>query len=305
MKDGNGTEMLLYSKEDRKHKMIRFLKAHAGIIAGAFLYTAPYNLLTTPMGLYSGYLTGVAQIIRTLLGEALPIPMSFDWTGIILYILNVPLLILAYKALGKRFFAETVFTVTLTAVFFSVIPVPASPFIEDKLTACLIAGGVSGFGAGLILRCGSSGGGMDIVGMYFTRKYANFGVGKLSMLVASFIFLYCAVFYPLDTVIYSLIFTVVGTAAMDKAHYQNVKMSVFIITKNLYIGDLITCSLNRSATFWEGKGAYSRDSFYVYMTAVSKYEAARLKEEIEKVDAGAFVVFQKIDSVAGRFENHL
>lgn len=298
-------DVLLYNKEDRKRKIVRFLKAHAGIIAGAFLYTAPYNLLTTPMGLYSGYLTGVAQIIRTLLGDVFHISMSFDWTGIILYMLNVPLLFLAYRALGKRFFAETLFTVTLTAFFFSVLPVPASPFIEDKLTACLIAGAVSGFGAGLILRCGSSGGGMDIIGMYFTRKYANFGVGKVSMIVASFIFLYCAVFYQLETVVYSVIFTVVGTAAMDKAHYQNVKMSVFIITKNAYIGDLITCSLNRSATFWDGKGAYSGDSFYVYMAAVSKYEAARLKAEVEMVDKDAFVVFQKIDSVSGRFENHL
>ncbi len=60
-----------------------FWKAHAGIVAGAFLYTAPYNLLTTPMGLYSGYLTGVAQIIRTVLADIIHIRMTFDWTGII------------------------------------------------------------------------------------------------------------------------------------------------------------------------------------------------------------------------------
>lgn len=282
-----------------------FWKAHAGIVAGAFLYTAPYNLLTTPMGLYSGYLTGVAQIIRTVLADIIHIRMTFDWTGIILYLLNIPLLFLAYKALGKRFFWETVFTVSLTAVFFSVLPVPALPFIEDKLTACLIAGMVSGYGAGLILRCGASGGGLDIVGMYFMKKNPSFSVGKISMAVAAFVFLYCAVYYQLETVIYSIIFTAVGVFSMDRAHYQNVKMSVVIITKSAYIGDLITCSLKRSATYWKGTGAYTMEDYYVYVTAVSRYEAIRLRAEIEKADPQAFLIFQNVQSVAGHFESHL
>lgn len=298
-------ENILETKKVNIWKSGKFWKNHMGILIGAFLYTAPYNLITTPMGLYSGYLTGAAQIIRTLLSEGLHIPMTFDWTGIILYMMNIPLLFLAYKALGKRFFAETVFTVTLTAIFFSVIPAPSAPLIEDKLTACLIAGVISGFGAGLILRCGSSGGGVDIIGMYFLKKNPNFGVGKISMMVAAFIFLYCGVFYELEIVIYSVIFTAAGTMAMDRAHYQNVKMSVLIITKSAYIGDLITCSLERSATYWEGTGAYSLEPYYVYVAAISKYEAGRLKAAIEKVDPSAFVIFQNIQSVAGHFESHL
>lgn len=282
-----------------------FNRKHIGIITGAFLYTAPYNLLTTPMGLYSGYLTGVAQIIRTVLSEVFGIPMTFDWTGIILYMMNIPLLFLAYRTFGKRFFAETVFTVTLTAVFFSVLPVPAVCLLEDKLTACLIAGAISGYGAGLILRCGASGGGMDIIGMYFLKRNPNFGVGKISMFVAVFVFAYCAVFYEPETVVYSVIFTAAGTMVMDKVHYQNVKMSVVIITKSAYIGDLITCTLGRSATFWKGTGAYSMEEFYVYVTAVSKYEAARLQSDIKIIDENAFIIFQNVQSVAGHFESHL
>ena len=282
-----------------------FVKRHIGIITGALLYTAPYNLLTTPMGLYSGYLTGVAQIIRTVLSGFFRIPMTFDWTGIILYLMNIPLLFLAYRTFGKRFFAETVFTVTLTAVSFSVLPVPAVCLIEDKLTACLVAGAISGYGAGLILRCGASGGGMDIVGMYFLKKNPNFGVGKISMFVAVFVFAWCAVCYEPETVVYSVIFTAVGTMVMDRAHYQNVKMSVVIITKSAYIGDFVTCQLGRSATFWKGTGAYSMEEYYVYVTAVSKYEANRLQSAIKQVDENAFIIFQNVQSVAGHFESHL
>lgn len=290
-------ENLLFSK--------KFWKSHAGIIAGAFLYTAPYNLITTPMGLYSGYLTGIAQILRNLFSTILPVSMTFDWTGIILYLLNIPLFVLAYCKLGKRFFAETFFAVSLTTIFFSVIPIPAKPLIEDRLTGSLIAGVISGFGTGLILRCGGSGGGLDIIGMYLIQKNPNFSVGKLSMLVASFVFLYCAVFYELEIMIYSAVFTLAGTLTIDRVHFQNIKMMVTIITKSAYTGDLITCSLHRTATCWEGKGVYSMEPYYVYMTVISKYEAGILKESIEKTDPQAFLIFQDIQAVAGHFESHL
>lgn len=76
------------------------------------------------------------------------------------------------------------------------IPVRAAPLIQDKLTACLVAGCISGTGVGIILRSGSSGGGIDIIGMYMLKKNPNSGVGKVSMAVASFVFLYCLIFFP-------------------------------------------------------------------------------------------------------------
>ncbi len=283
----------------------KFWKAQIGICVGAFLYTVPYNRIITPMGLYNGYMTGIAQIIKTILSGVLGIPVLFDWTGIILFLMNIPLFILAYKALGKHFFWETVFTVMLTAIFFSIIPVRDTPLIQDKLTACLIAGTVSGFGAGLILRCGSSGGGLDIIGMYLLKKNPNSGVGKVSMTIAAFVFLYCVIFYQIETVVYSVVFTIVGAIVMDKVHYQNIKMFVVIITRLEYMGDIITCSLKRSSTCWKGTGVYSLNPRYVYITAVSKYEAEILRRDIEKLDPDAFVVFQNVQSVSGNFESHL
>mgnify|MGYP005759950375 FL=1 len=279
-------------------------KNYAGIFIGAFLFAAPYNLITTPLGLYSGNLTGAAQIIRTVLTDVFQIPMNFDCTGIILYMMNIPLFFLAYRELGKRFFWRTLITVTLTALFFSILPIPPGPLIADKLTSCLIAGAVSGFGAGLILRCGSSGGGIDIIGMYCLKKNPDFGVGKITLLIAAFIFLYCGIFYELETMIYSAVFTVISTFAMDKAHYQNVKMSVIIISKSSYIGDLITCSLRRSATYWKGTGAYSMDPYYVYVSALSRYEVERLRADVEKIDPDAFIIIQNVQAVTGHFESH-
>ena len=260
MKERTYMENLLEVSDDRKKQSKqKFWKAQIEIVIGAFLYTVPYNLIITPMGLYNGYMTGIAQIIKTILVRLLGIPVLFDWTGIILLGLNI----------------------LLHTIFFSVIPVRAAPLIQDKLTACLVAGCISGTGVGIILRSGSSGGGIDIIGMYMLKKNPNSGVGKVSMAVASFVFLYCLIFF------------------------QNIKMTVVIITKLDYIGDLITCSLRRSATCWEGRGVYSMDTRHVYITAVSKYEAEILKREIQAIDSDAFVIFQKVQSVEGHYESHL
>ena len=125
------------------------------------------------------------------------------------------------------------------------------------------------------------------------------------MAVASFVFLYCLIFFQIETVVYSAIFTIAGAVVIDRVHEQNIKMTVVIITKLDYIGDLITCSLRRSATCWEGRGVYSMDTRHVYITAVSKYEAEILKREIQAIDSDAFVIFQKVQSVEGHYESHL
>lgn len=78
-------ENLLEVSDDRKKQSKqKFWKAQIEIVIGAFLYTVPYNLIITPMGLYNGYMTGIAQIIKTILVRLLGIPVLFDWTGIIL-----------------------------------------------------------------------------------------------------------------------------------------------------------------------------------------------------------------------------
>ena len=48
--------------------------------------------------------------------------------------------------------------------------VPNTPIIEDVLTSCVVAGVIGGFGIGMVLRSSGSGGGLDILGVYMTKK---------------------------------------------------------------------------------------------------------------------------------------
>jgi len=284
-----------------------FWKKQLLVALGALIFVLPYNLIITPMHLYSGNFTGLAQIVRTLLVDYahVMLPTGFDITGIILYIINIPLLILAYKKIGKIFFVNTIITVTLVTLFFSIVPTPVDPIITDRLTGSILSGMICGSGSGLILRSGSSGGGLDIIGMYFTKTRPNFSVGKAVLLVAAFIFALCLFLYDFEIVVYSAIFTFTLSFTVDRAHHQNVKVSAIIFTKNPDIASVIISDLDRGGTAWSGEGVYSHDPMIVYMTVVSRYEVNKLKREVQALDPQAFVVVHNVSDIEGFFQPHL
>ena len=284
-----------------------FIKKQFLVGVGAIIFVLPYNLLITPMHLYSGNFTGIAQILRTLLVDYahVALPRGFDITGIILFLINIPLLTLAFLKLGKFFFVKTVITTALISLFFSLIPVPPEPIISDPLTACLIGGVVAGFGAGMILREGSSGGGLDILGMYFAQKRPNFSVGKVVVIVAIFVFTTCLFLYDFEVVVYSAIFTYTSSFALDRFHYQTVKVSAFIVTSNPEVAQVITQDLSRGGTEWTGQGVYSHTKMHVYMTVLSKYEVNKLRRKVHALDPHSFIAFQTVSAIEGYFQPHL
>ena len=140
-------------------------------IMGALIYALGINLFVAPLGLFTGGLMGLCQLLRSLILMLLGIEsLNFELAGVILYAFNVPLLILAYRSMGRVFFRNTLICSTAYAVFASVVPVPAAPIVEDMLTGCLLGGVISGVGSGLALTSGCCGGGLDLLGLYLAKR---------------------------------------------------------------------------------------------------------------------------------------
>ena len=137
----------------------RWLKLCVGVL-GALVVATSINLFVVPHGLYTSGLLGFCQLIRTILVQKLGLTPAFDVAGILYLLLNIPLLLLAWKNLGRAFVVRTLICTVSCSVFLTVIPVPAEPIIEDLLTSCLLGGIVCGFAGGLILTCGCSSGGI-------------------------------------------------------------------------------------------------------------------------------------------------
>lgn len=278
-------------KRIENKKLLYEAERTLGCIFGALLYAVGVNLFLVPVGLYTGGLVGICQVIRTILVEYLNLPVgNIDIAGIIYYIVNIPIFLVAMKKMGKRFLAKTLVTVTVMTVFMSVIP--AKLIIEDMMASSVVGGIIAGVGIGITLRMASSGGGMDIVGVLLVRWRKDFSVGKVNLLVNILLYGACLFMFDIEIVIYSVIFASVYSVAMDKVHAQNINMAVNIITKvdTKAMEQEIFEELGRGVTKWQAVGAYTEEKEHVLYIMLSKYEINRLKAIVRKYDSRAFIV---------------
>ncbi|MBO5869946.1 MAG: YitT family protein [Clostridia bacterium] len=283
---------------------VDFLKA-SSIFVGALVYAFGMNCFVVPTGLYTSGLLGFSQIIRTVLEEFFALSFPFDISGIISFGLNIPLLIFAYKAVGKTFIFKTLFCIVVQTVLLSVLPI--NTIIDDPLTSCIVGGIMCGFGVGVSLRNGGSTGGVDVIGMYFAKK-SSYSVGTVSMIFNIFVY-GCAflIMHDLERIIYTLIYASISTIALDRMHIQNINSEVIIISKqkNAEIQEAIIREMHRGVSYWEGYGAYTGESNHVLYVVVSKYEVSQLKKIVKKIDPNSFVSIKNGIDITGNFQKRL
>ena len=227
-------------------------------VFATFLYALGVNLFVVPMGLYSGGVVGLSQIIRTLLAQAVELPAGVDIAGILYFLINIPVLYLAWRDLGRAFLIRTLICVGASSLFLSVIQSPAVPILDDPLASCLVGGILCGFALGLALTCGCSTGGLDVVGLCLTKRGSRFTVGRFSLGFNIVLYVACALLFDIQTAIYSVIYTVFCSLFIDRGHQQNINVQVLIFTRDAdpELPRSIMSRLGRGVTYWEGKGAY-------------------------------------------------
>mgnify|MGYP003293351961 FL=1 len=239
-------------------KMIHKRWARLAIaILGALITAASVNLLIVPQNLYTSGILGLCQVIRTLLERA-GLTVEFDIAGILYFIANIPLVILAWRSMGRKFVIRMMICIAASSLFLSVIPVPETPIVADELTSCLLGGILSGFGGGLILTCGGSSGGLDTVGLYLSKKGKG-TVGRLSIVFNAALYIVCAVLFSLPVALYSAIYSVFSSLFVDRLHQQNIAVQMLIFTKDKgeELREFIMTQLERGVTYWNGSGGYT------------------------------------------------
>ena len=274
---------------------------------GSLLLALAINLFIVPQHLYTSGLLGLCQVIRTLLDTKLGIRFSnFDLAGTLYLLANLPLL-LAYKTMGRTFVVKLALCTVSNSLFLSIIPIPAEPIIPDMLTSCLVGGILAGFSNGLVLTCGASCGGLDILGLYLSKKGRGFTVGKFSLLFNAALYTLCLVLFSAPTAIYSAIYTVFNALFVDRVHQQNISVQMLIFTKEdpERLNQTILEKLDRSFTLWEGRGGYSHDQVHVLCVCLSKYEVVSVQMALSEIDPHAFTIIQEGIRVGGNFGRHL
>lgn len=273
-------------------------------LLGSLLFCFSINFFVVPNHLYTGGVLGLSQLIRSLVIDVFNLAISFDFSGIVYYLINIPLFFIAYKSVGKTFFFRTIFAVSIQTLLLSLLP--SVRLVDDLLTNVVLGGLLGGVGVGMILSSGASTGGTDIVGLALAKKDNHFSVGKLGMIVNFLIYAVAGIRYGLEIMIYSIIYSAVDSLMLDKMHEQNICSTAFIFCKEnpKEINDFIKNELRRDFTYWYANGGYDDSRTYIIYTVLTKYELIKLERNMKKFNIQTFMVKSEGIGVKGQFEKN-
>ena len=285
----------------------RWLRIVAAVV-GELIAAAALNLFIVPLHLYTGGAMGVCQLIRTLLQTHMGLDFGpYDIAGILYFLANIPILLIGYKDLGRGLVVKTIICTVSYSLFYSIIPIPSAPIVDDYLTACLLGGILTGIGSGIVLTCGCSSGGLDVIGLCLSKRGSSFTVGKFSLTFNVFLYTACLILFSPEVAIYSVIYNFFTSMVLDRMHQQNVNVMAMIFTHadEHILGQFIIDNLGRGVTYWNGTGAYTGQGVHVLCVSLSKYEIEELLHAVRTIDPQAFLTVQEGVHIYGNFRKKL
>ena len=280
-----------------KNEQVSIKLKNLGImIIGVFLYVLAMNMFISPANLYTGGVTGIAQLIIAFASSAFGIQLSL---GGLIFLLNVPLLYLAWRSIGKRFAVLSILTVVLQSIILELVPM--GKFSDDILLNAVFGGVLIGVGVGMILKIGASTGGTDIVSQYISMKF-NGSFGKYSFGINAVIILLAGITQGWETALYTIISIYITSVVVDRIHTIHQNLTLYIVTsKEDEMIKSLQQQLYRGITILEGRCAYSKNDKSVLMMVLSSYELYEALAVIKMVDEQAFTNVVQSEMVQGYF----
>lgn len=262
-------------------------------LAGAVVYSISVNVFLSPSGISPGGFTGAATIINHL--TAIP-------TGTILFLLNIPVLLLGYYRLGGMFIIKTMVAIVFFSFALNVSSNFSPEFKTDKILAAIFGGVLMGIGLSLILLRGATTGGTDIIAKLINKKYRHVGIGKIILISDGVVVILNAIVYKNGEIaLYSVLSMYIATHVMDILLYGADKGKVIYIISSH--ADKICADINNKAGRGVTKiaiiGGYTNQEKVMLMCTVRVHEVAAIYDIVNKYDNNAFVVIGDVGEIMG------
>jgi len=248
---------------------------------GAILSAIAVNSILVPKEFAAGGLTGLTILIHNIY------PLNL---GVIFFLCNIPLFILAWMAVGRRFFFYSLLGAILISLAMAFINIEI--ILEDKMLSALLAGIIAGIGVGISLKSAGSLGGVDILSVFLLKRF-SIGIGNTILATNILVIGLVGYFYSLEAVLYTLVVIFVGSK-MTELVVTGIgqRKSVIIISPQWeLISEEILKDIRRGVTILKGEGGYSHKEEHILYAVVTLREISRLKRIIQDIDGDAFVVF--------------
>ncbi len=248
---------------------------------GSFLIAFSVKAVAVPHGLLTGGMSGIALLFYYAFGGLT--------TGQWYLLLNLPVFILGWVFVSRRFFFYSLYGMIATAVFIDFIPWTLP--IQDVWLAVITGGGILGAGVGVALRSLGSTGGADILAVICKEKF-NMSMGSFEFWFNSIGFIGGFLFLDISIVLYSIAMTFVIALGIEyvMGMFSERKMVIIISEKHDEIRQEILVKLDRGVTMLQGTGGYSNNPREVILTMISSIQLKRLEELAYTIDPDAFFI---------------
>jgi len=260
------------------------------LVAGSTVCAVAVNGILIPRQFLAGGFTGLAMLIYYW--------VPFVPLGVIYFVLNIPLFVIGWLFVGRRFFFYSMAGMLIYSLAV-LIPFPEI-HIADSLLNAISAGIITGIGSGILLRSLGSAGGMDILSIIVLKRY-SVRLGTTSLFFNAVLMLTAIARLPLEMVLYTLIYIFVSAYFVNLVVIGLSQRKAVLIISALWedISREIMTRLDRGVTVLHGQGGYSGRQQEILYSVIPFQELGRFKDLIRKVDPQAFVVITDTLEVMG------
>lgn len=281
-------EIRRMEKKSNKRRMFDYLLMTVSCVC----YAVGISLFLDPNNLAPGGVTGISIILNRLFSVS---------TGLLFFVLNIPILLVGAWKFGGRFILSTVYCTVLISFltdFFS----KYDALTNDPLLAVLAGAGLSAIGMGGAFKAGATTGGMDIIIKILRLKFPYMKTGGLYLIADVLIVTASAfVFQNIDRALYSGIAVVVTSFTLDFVLYgrDGAKLIYIISDEADKIAERLLEELDIGVTYVNGQGAYSGKDKKVIMCVMRKQSAALAEEVVKEEDPLSFMIVTSATEIYG------
>lgn len=250
-------------------------------------------MFVSPNEISPGGLTGISTVLNYSLG--LP-------TGITLFLLNLPILIIGYLKFGGKFIIKTFIATFILSLNLTFTELIYPEFYIDKILASVFGGILMGLGLSIVLRHGATTGGIDIIAKLINRKFRHLTVGRLILIMDAIIISIAALVYRnVESVLYSVISMYASSRVTDIMLYGADKGRIVYIVTQQYkeICYEINNTIGRGVTIIKAIGGYTGNEKNLLFCTVRIHEVSSIYSIVDKYDKSAFIVVSEAGEIIG------
>jgi uncharacterized membrane-anchored protein YitT (DUF2179 family) len=286
----------------RRRIISTYLKLKGKHVGSSFVLII-LGILSAGMGLKgfllsSRFIDGGVTGISMLVAEITGIPLF-----ILIFVINIPFLILGYKRLGILFAIKSSMAIAGLSLCLAFVHFP--DVTHDKLLTAVFGGFFIGVGIGLAIRAGAVLDGTDIAALLVSKKTQLLKVSDVILLLNVIIFSAALFFLGVESALYSILTYLAATKMIDfiLTGIEQYTGITVISTKGEAIRRAIT-KMGRGVTVYEGKSGYGKDGHVndprdIIFTVATRFEIPAIKREILNIDPAAFIVQHSVDDTTG------